>query len=65
MGASEDLASEGLRRLLVNAAYWAVGIEDQIPARPRADLVGDFRPTAFGFGEFKKGLRPADFALEP
>src|SRR5207244_1370660 len=28
MGASQDLESEGLRRLLVNAAYWAIGMED-------------------------------------
>jgi hypothetical protein len=65
MGAAEDLASEGLRRLLVNAAYWCVGMEDQIPARAKVDLVGDFQPTPFGFGTFRKGLRPADFALEP
>ena len=65
MGAAEDLASEGLRRLLVNAAYWCVGMEGQIPARAKVDLVGDFHPTPFGFGKFRKGLRPADFALEP
>ncbi len=33
MGASEDLASEGLRRLLVNATYWAVGLEGTIPEK--------------------------------
>ena len=65
MGAAEDLASEGLRRLLVNATYWCVGMEDQIPARARVDLVGDFQPTPFGFGKFRKGLKPADLALEP
>ena len=32
MGASQDLQSEGLRRLLVNACYWALGMEDGIPA---------------------------------
>src|SRR5262249_2909553 len=31
MGASQDFESEGLRRLLVNACYWAVGLESQIP----------------------------------
>jgi hypothetical protein len=65
MGAAEDLASEGLRRLLVNAAYWCVGMEDQIPARAKVDLVGDFRPTPFGFGKFRRGLKPGDLALEP
>src|SRR5579862_3647864 len=31
MGASQDLESEGLRRLVVNACYWAVGLGDKIP----------------------------------
>jgi hypothetical protein len=65
MGAAEDLASEGLRRLLVNAAYWCVGMEGQIPARAKVDLVGDFHPTHFGFGKLRRGLRPADLAFEP
>ena len=32
MGPSTDLENEGMRRLLVNASYWAVGMEDKIPA---------------------------------
>ena len=30
MGASTDLVSEGVRRMIVNACYWAVGLEDKI-----------------------------------
>ena len=63
MGASVDLESEGLRRLLVNACYWCMGLEDQIPDKSRVDYVGDFNPTFFGFGTFKRGMRPADFSL--
>ena len=62
MGAAVDLANEGLRRLLVNAAYWCVGLEDKIPARANVDLVGPYQPSWFGFGQFRKGLRPADLA---
>lgn len=58
MGAATDLASEGVRRVLVNASYWAVGLEDQIPAESDAGLVGDYKPTAFGFDKFVKGVRP-------
>jgi hypothetical protein len=54
MGASQDLLSEGLRRLLVNASYWAVGLEDRITPRLNVDLVGRYSPTAFGFGPFEK-----------
>jgi rhamnogalacturonyl hydrolase YesR len=60
MGASEDLESEGLRRLLVNAAYWCLGMEKEIPERSNVDLVGLYRPTPFGFGKYTKGLKPAD-----
>lgn len=60
MGSSTDLASAGLRRLLVNAAYWAVGLEDKIPPAATVDIVGTFEPTKFGFNGAKKGLKPGD-----
>lgn len=63
MGSATDLASEGLRRLLVNATYWCVGLEAKIPPRANADLVGQYKPTPFGFGKFTKGSKPADFAM--
>lgn len=62
MGASQDLESEGLRRLLVNACYWGLGLEEKIPARSNVELVGRFEPRPFSFGGHQKGLRPADFA---
>lgn len=63
MGASADLESEGLRRLLVNACYWCMGLENQIAAKSQVDYVGEFNPTFFGFGTFKRGMRPSDFSL--
>ena len=63
MGAAVDLENKGLRRLLVNAAYWAVGLEKRIPAQANVDYVGDYKPGWFGFGKCKKGLRPEDLAL--
>lgn len=60
MGASQDLLSEGLRRMLVNACYWGVGLEDKIPPKTDVALVGDYRPTPFGFGAFTKGVKPAN-----
>ncbi len=64
MGASQDFASEGLRRLLVNACYWALGIEDQIPPEPNVDLVGEFKPLPFKVGGFQKGVKPADLGMK-
>ena len=58
-----DLASEGLRRLLVNGCYWCMEMEDQIPDKSNADCVGEYNPTMFGFGTFIKGLKPSDHKL--
>ena len=63
MGAANDFESEGLRRLFVNAGYWCLKMEDQIPARAKVDIVGEFKPTNFGFGDFKKGLKPSDYEM--
>jgi hypothetical protein len=64
MGASVDLENEGLRRLIVNACYWAVGLEEKISARSNVDYVGDYKPLWFGFGKNKKGVKPADLELK-
>lgn len=62
MGASQDLESEGLRRLIVNACYWALGMEDAIPQKSKVDLVGEYEPTPFKFDGFVKGRKPQDYA---
>jgi hypothetical protein len=60
MGASQDVANEGVRRMLVNASYWALGLEDKIPAESDVRLVGSYEPRPFKFGEFKPGVKPSD-----
>lgn len=63
IGASQDFAYEGTRRLLVNGAYWAAGLEKKIPARNNVDLVGKYEPTPFRFKkseDWRPGIRPAD-----
>ena len=64
MGASQDLLAEGTRRLLVNACYWAVGLEDKIPSKSKVDLVGEFKPRPFRNNNFVKGRKPADYAMK-
>lgn len=63
MGAATDLENEALRRLLVNAAYWCLEIESQIPPKSNVDIVGEYKPLPFGFNGFKKGVKPAQHAL--
>jgi len=59
MGHAGDLASEGFRRLLVNACYWCMGMEDKIPAKSTVTLVGQYNPSPIGFGGHKKGVKPS------
>ena len=63
MGASQDFAFEPTRRMIVNACYWAVGLEDKIADKSNVNLVGDFKPTPFRFkpnADWKPGVRPAE-----
>jgi len=65
MGHGGDLQSEGFRRLMANACYWAMGMEDQIPDRGKVDLVGEYDPNPIGVGGHKQGLKPEDYKLDP
>ncbi len=60
MGASQDFAFEGTRRMLVNACYWALGLEDRVPAKSDVGLIGEFKPSPFRTNGFKKGVKPED-----
>jgi hypothetical protein len=60
MGASQDFLSEAFRRLVINAVYWAIGMDAEIPQHSKVDLVGEYNPTPFGFNGFKRGIQPAD-----
>lgn len=62
MGSSLDLENEALRKLVVNATYALLGTADKIPSEGTdVRLVGEYEPTMYGFGEFKKGMKPSDF----
>ena len=61
MGHGGDLKNEGFRRLLVNACYWCMGMEDNIPPRSKVDIIGEYNPNPIGMGRHKKGLKPSDY----
>ncbi len=56
MGSASDLQSEPLRRMMVNACYWAVGMENQIPAKADVEFVGPAMPS-------NRGKKPGE--IEP
>lgn len=47
IGSSTDMTNEGVRRLLVNASYFLLGLE--VPEAARVDLVGEYQPSAYNF----------------
>lgn len=59
MGSATDLQNEGMRRLVVNGLYWGLGMK--VPAKANVDIVGEFKPTMYGFNGFKKGTKPEDY----
>jgi hypothetical protein len=58
MGSARDYQSAGLRRLSINAVYWCLGLEDQIPAANNVDLVGPYDPLDSGFDYAELGVVP-------
>ncbi len=59
MGSAHDFQNVGLRRLVVNAAYWCMQMESDINARSSVDIVGPYNPPDSGFNYAKLGVVPA------
>ena len=60
MGAATDLPDAGVRRMLVNACFWALGLERRIKPGLNIEFVRDYHPTPFKFGGYLRGLKPGD-----
>lgn len=61
MGCSQDFENEAFRRLLVNATYWGLKMEEKLPAKASVEIVGEYKPSPYGFNGFQKGKKPQDF----
>jgi hypothetical protein len=61
-GASEDLLNPGFRRMLVNACFWAVGLEESITPELDVHFVGPFQPRTFAFDGYRRGIKPQDLS---
>jgi type 1 glutamine amidotransferase len=61
MGASQDLAFEGTRRMVLNACFWC--LEMDVPEKTNVEIVGKYEPSPFRFKkneEWKPGIKPAE-----
>jgi hypothetical protein len=48
--------------MLINAAFWALSMEDEIEPTNVVDLVGPYNPVLFAFDGYRLGVRPSDMA---
>jgi len=58
MGSGKDFENEGLRRLLINAAYWALAIEEKISPASSVEYTAPYKPLSSGFHYEKLGVTP-------
>ena len=61
-GASEDLLNEGYRRMLVNASFWAIGLENAITSKLKVGFVGPYQPNTFRGRGYASGIKPVAYA---
>lgn len=59
-GASEDILSEGVRRMIINATLWCMHMEEHITADADVSFVGPYNPTTFSFKPTVTDARPGD-----
>ncbi len=63
MGHGDAFKTEDFRRMLVNACYWCMGLEDQIEPRLDVAITGLYEPGPAGVNGLKLGIKPDDPSL--
>ena len=58
MGSAQDLECADLRRLVINAVYWGLGMESDITSKRSVDIVGTYKPLGSGFHYAELGVVP-------
>jgi len=58
MGHPADFKNDGFRRMVVNACYWALGMESKISPTAKVDMVGEYSPNPIGLNKQKTDLKP-------
>jgi len=61
-GASEDILDAGYRRLLINAIFWAAGLEAMITPQLTIDFIGPYQPSTFKMDGYVRDVKPADLS---
>lgn len=61
MGHGDAFKQEDFRRMIVNACYWLLGLEDRIDPALDVSIPGTYAPGAVGAKGLKPGMKPSDF----
>jgi hypothetical protein len=65
MGSARDQQSKGVRRILVNASYWCLRLEDKIKADSNIDFITPYNPTKSGYSDdIRKERDISEFRLK-
>jgi hypothetical protein len=62
MGHGDAFRIEDFRRMLTNACYWCMNLEDQIDPYADVAITGEYEPGPAGAGGLKTGMKPNDAA---
>jgi hypothetical protein len=62
MGSADDLETKSLRRLLVNATHWALGMESPIPEKANVAFTQQYLSHSFLSEVYTAGVKPSDLA---
>jgi type 1 glutamine amidotransferase len=60
MGHGDAFRIEDFRRMLANACYWCMELEDRIDARSDVAITGSYEPGPAGANGLKTGIKPDD-----
>lgn len=60
MGHGDAFKVDDFRRLLVNACYWCLQLEEKIDPKSNVSIIGEYAPGPVGAKGLKPGVRPAD-----
>jgi type 1 glutamine amidotransferase len=60
MGHGDAFKIEDFRRMLANACFWCMGMENQIDPKADMSIPGQYAPGPVGAKGLKPGVRPAD-----
>jgi Domain of Unknown Function (DUF1080)/Trehalose utilisation len=64
MGHADAFKIEDFRRMLVNACYWCMQLEDRIDAQADVAVSGTYDPGPAGAAGLKTGIKPSDLSFQ-